>query len=107
MGSAPLLALTTFSTVYSGFTVTGVPAEAYRRGFISLRWIGATLAIVTAMLLLYPRLRRLAVVRNYKSPNDFIADRYRTRRLCILCTICGYVPMVVYLTAQMVAFGST
>eukprot|EP00931_Biecheleriopsis_adriatica_P051595 TRINITY_DN29943_c0_g1_i1.p1 TRINITY_DN29943_c0_g1~~TRINITY_DN29943_c0_g1_i1.p1 ORF type:complete len:680 (+),score=114.29 TRINITY_DN29943_c0_g1_i1:243-2042(+) len=101
-----MLLLTTFSTVYSGFTVTGIPAEAYKRGFVSLRWIGATLVIVAGMLLLYPRLRRLAVERGYTSPNDFIRDRYRTVRLRLLCAACGCVPMLIYITAQMLAFSA-
>lgn len=39
----------------SGFTVTGIPNEAFSDGFKSVRWIGATLVIVAGMLLLYPR----------------------------------------------------
>eukprot|EP00438_Fugacium_kawagutii_P010209 Skav234241 [mRNA] locus=scaffold1464:491085:498634:- [translate_table: standard] len=72
------LFLTTFSTVYSGYTVTGIPNEAFSDGFKSVRWIGATLVIVAGMLLLYPRLRRLAVERNYESPMDFITDSLGT-----------------------------
>eukprot|EP00933_Yihiella_yeosuensis_P062299 TRINITY_DN6524_c0_g3_i2.p1 TRINITY_DN6524_c0_g3~~TRINITY_DN6524_c0_g3_i2.p1 ORF type:complete len:647 (+),score=78.91 TRINITY_DN6524_c0_g3_i2:86-2026(+) len=103
---APLLILTTFSTVYSGFTVTGIPEEAYKKGFVSLRWIGATLVIVAGMLLFYPRLRRLCVERGYMSPNDFITDRYRSSRLSFLCAFCGVVPMLIYITAQMLAFAA-
>ncbi|CAJ1373504.1 unnamed protein product [Effrenium voratum] len=104
-GAATLL-LTTFSTVYSGFTVTGIPDEAFDKGFVSLRWVGATLVIVAAMLLLYPRLRRLAVTREYKSPIDFVSDRYGTIRLRLLCAACGVVPMIIYITAQMLSFAA-
>lgn len=104
--NAPLLILTTFSTVYSGFTVTGIPSEAYHRGFISLRWVGATLVIVAAMLLFYPRLRRLAVERKYRSPNDFITDRFRSLRLRLLCAACAVVPLLIYITAQTVSFAA-
>ncbi|CAJ1330032.1 unnamed protein product [Effrenium voratum] len=102
-GAATLL-LTTFSTLYSGFTVTGIPDEAFDKGFVSLRWVGATLVIVAAMLLLYPRLRRLAVTREYKSPIDFVSDRYGTIRLRLLCAACSVVPMITYITAQMLSF---
>lgn len=101
-----VLMLTTFSTVYSGFTVTGIPDEAFAKGFVSLRWIGATLVIVAGMLLLYPRLRRLAVERNYTSPFDFISDRFGTKRLRVLCAICGVIPMTLYITAQMISFAA-
>lgn len=104
--SAPVLVLTTFSSVYSGFTVTGIPSEAYRKGFFSLRWIGATLVIVVAMLLFYPRLRRLSIERKYQSPNDFVSDRYRDARLRILCAACSVVPLLIYLTAQIVSFAA-
>ena len=100
------LTLTTFSTVYSGYTVTGIPDEAFARGFVSLRWVGATLFIVAGMLFLYPRLRRLSVERNYTSPFDFISDRYGTKRLRILCAACGLVPMLLYISVQMVAFAA-
>jgi len=101
-----VLMLTTFSTVYSGFTVTGIPDEAFAKGFVSLRWIGATLVIVAGMLLLYPRLRRLAVERSYTSPFDFVSDRFGTKRLRILCAICGVTPMIIYITAQMISFAA-
>jgi len=103
---APVLVLTTFSTVYSGFTVTGIPSESYRKGFISLRWVGATIVIVLGMMIYYPRLRRLAVARSYSSPNDFIKDRFQTKRLQILIAVCGVVPMVLYITAQIIAFAA-
>lgn len=100
------LFLTTFSTVYSGFTVSGIPNEAFSKGFVSVRWVGATLVIVAGMLLLYPRLRRLAVERQYESPMDFITDRYGTRRLRVLSACCGIIPMVIYITAQMISFAA-
>lgn len=100
------LFLTTFSTVYSGFTVTGIPNEAFSKGFVSVRWVGATLVIVAGMLLLYPRLRRLAVERQYESPMDFITDRYGSGRLRVLSACCGIIPMVIYITAQMISFAA-
>mmetsp|Transcript_93318 Transcript_93318/g.260929 ORF Transcript_93318/g.260929 Transcript_93318/m.260929 type:complete len:646 (+) Transcript_93318:138-2075(+) len=103
---APLLVLTTFSTVFSGFTVTGVPSEAYHDGFLSVRWIGATLVIVLGMLLVYPRIRRLAVVRSYRSPSDFITDRYRSVRLRVVCAVCALLPLLIYMSAQTVSFAS-
>lgn len=104
--SPPVLILTTFSTVYSGFTVTGIPQDANKNGFLSLRWIAATIVIVGGMLLYFPRLRRLAVMRGYRSPNDFITDRYRSQVLRLLCAICATLPMLLYLSAQMVSFAS-
>ncbi|CAK9059333.1 unnamed protein product [Durusdinium trenchii] len=100
------LFLTTFSTVYSGYTVIGIPEEAFARGFVALRWIGATLMIVAGMLVFNPRLRRVAILRGYTSPLDFINDRYGTMRLRLLCTICGVIPIIGYITAQIVSFAA-
>ena len=44
--------------------------------------------------------------RNYTSPFDFISDRFGTKRLRILCAICGVIPMVLYITAQMISFAA-
>jgi Na+/proline symporter len=33
-----LLMLTTFSTIFSGYTMIGVPDEAYEYGFVALKW---------------------------------------------------------------------
>lgn len=101
-----LLVLTTFASVFSGYTVTGVPAEAAKRGFFSMRWISGLLAIVVGALVLYPRLRRLAVTRNYRGPTDFILDRYRSERLQLLCNACACVPQMFYLAVQLVSFGT-
>lgn len=73
---------------------------------MAVRWVGATLVIVAAMLLLYPRLRRLAVERRYDSPMDFISDRFGTLRLRLLCAACGIIPMIIYITAQMISFAA-
>jgi len=104
-GTAMLL-LTTFSTTFSGYTVTGIPQEAYERGFVSLRWMGVSMVGVAGMLLVFPRLRRLAVERGYQSPNDFITDRYRSRRCRLLCAASGCVPMLIFLCVQMISFAA-
>ncbi len=35
-----VLTMTILATSFSGFTVVGVPADAYANGFLVLRWIG-------------------------------------------------------------------
>ena len=44
--------------------------------------------------------------RNYTSPFDFISDRFGTKRLRVLCAVCGVIPMVLYITAQMISFAA-
>lgn len=103
--SPMVLILTTFSTVFSGYTVMGVPQEAASKGYLASRWIPAIFSIVFGMLVFYPRLRRLSVERGYQSPNDFIVDRYRSKALCGLCSLCTCVPQMFYLTVQLVSFA--
>lgn len=104
--SAPLLVLTTFSTIFSGYTVTGVPADAVRRGFGSYRWVACVMGIVAGFLLYFPRLRRLSVKRGYVSPGDFITDRYRSKATRLLAFTCMCIPQMLYLTVQFVSFDS-
>merc|ERR1719410_590553 len=84
-----MLLLTTFASVFSGYTVMGVPAEASNSGYYAIRWLAAIHAINFSSLVLYPRLRRLAVLRKYRSPCDFIADRYRSELLTVLANLCA------------------
>ena len=37
---------------------------------------------------------------------DFISDRFGTVRLRLLCAACGIIPMVIYITAQMISFAA-
>jgi len=105
--SLGVLMLTTFSSTFSGYTVSGVPANAATGGYISIRWIVAIVAIALGMLAYYPRLRRLSQVRGYTSPGDFIGDRYGSQALQLCCSICACIPQFFYLTVQLVSFAVT
>jgi Na+/proline symporter len=51
-GFGPLvLTMTILATAFSGFTVVGVPADAYANGFLALRWIGGLQVVGTVRLL--------------------------------------------------------
>jgi len=104
--SAPVLALTTASTCFSGVTVAGIPGEVGKLGYISIRWLGAMCAIVASMLCLFPRLRKLSEARGYRNPMDFISDRYQSKLLTAFTTLCCVCSSVIYLTIQFNAFGA-
>lgn len=104
--SPVLLSLTTFSSVFSGYTVMGVPQDAATNGFYSLRWLPGILSIVAGMILFYPRIRRLSEVREYRSPMDFITDRFRSPVLTVLGSCCACFPQLIYLTVQVESFTS-
>mmetsp|Transcript_46973 Transcript_46973/g.102194 ORF Transcript_46973/g.102194 Transcript_46973/m.102194 type:complete len:660 (+) Transcript_46973:84-2063(+) len=104
--SSRLLGLTTFSSIFSGYTIAGIPSEAYEDGFLSLRWLPGGVCMALSMLLFSPRLRRLSVDRCYTSPNDFIKDRFRYTPLTLMCTFLMTAPQIFFCTVQFVSFGS-
>lgn len=103
--SPVLLTLTTFSSVFSGYTVMGVPQEASMKGYFAMRWFPAIFVIALGMMVYYPRIRQLGIDRGYRSPNDFVTDRYRSKVLRICCSLCTCLPQLFYLTCQLVSFA--
>ena len=102
-----VLLLTTFASVFSGYTVVGVPNEAGLNGFTGIRWIGGMGFVVLSFLVLFPRLRRISMVRKYTSPGQFILDRFQCQPLSVLNTFCLCVPQLLYITVQFHALGET
>ena len=102
-----VLTLTSLASVYSGFTVVGVPNEAGAYGYTAFRWVGIVLMVGISFSVVNPRLRRLSVVRDYESPGDFIMDRYNSVWMkCVAC-FCMCVPQILYLAVQFHALTST
>uniref|UniRef100_A0A0G4H4F6 Sodium/solute symporter n=1 Tax=Chromera velia CCMP2878 TaxID=1169474 RepID=A0A0G4H4F6_9ALVE len=102
-----VLAMTKLATVFSGYTLVGVPAEAYRTGFTSFRWLSGILFVAYISIIVAPRLQLLTKVRGYLSPTDFFADRYRSFFLHKLVSLTFLVPLACYTVAQFKAMGTT
>merc|ERR1719334_2002116 len=102
-----LLVFTTFASVFSGYTVVGVPNEAGNVGFFAVRWTGLIIAVGCSMLWLFPRLRRLSIVRNYESPGDFINDRFRSPALSVLVAVLMCFPQIIYIGIQLFSLGTS
>eukprot|EP00310_Coccolithus_braarudii_P016784 CAMPEP_0183352634 /NCGR_PEP_ID=MMETSP0164_2-20130417/29563_1 /TAXON_ID=221442 /ORGANISM="Coccolithus pelagicus ssp braarudi, Strain PLY182g" /LENGTH=753 /DNA_ID=CAMNT_0025525115 /DNA_START=56 /DNA_END=2318 /DNA_ORIENTATION=- len=99
--------MTLFASLFSGYTVIGIPAEAASDGFTALSWILLIQYVVMAQLVVMPRLRRLSEVRHYQGPGDFLSDRFRSQVLRYLVVILlMLVPSWMYLTAQINALTS-
>ena len=101
-----VLTLTTLATVFSGFTVVGVPNEAGKSGFTTFRWVGIVLVIGVSVAIVNPRMRRLSIFRNYESPGAFIMDRYNDVKVKFVAIICMCVPQLLYLGVQFHALTS-
>ncbi|KAL7547566.1 hypothetical protein ACHAWF_010859 [Thalassiosira exigua] len=103
-----LTAGTVFASLFSGYTVIGVPNEAYNsKGWSSLRWLGFIWGVVFGYLGTGIRLRKSSNIRNHQSPVDFITDRYQSQLLRYTTVFLQVVPAVIYLAAQVAAIRST
>ena len=58
-----------------------------------------------SFLLIFPRIRRLSIIRQYSSPGDFINDRYNSKILILLITICLCIPQVLVLAVELYTLG--
>ena len=104
----PLLtAGTLFASLFSGYTVIGVPNEAFRLGWTSIRWIPTLFAIVTGYFGTGIRLRKTSLIRNHQSPVDFITDRYQSQLLRYTVVFLQVLPTIIYLAAQVIAIKGT
>lgn len=102
-----VLSFTIFASLFSGYTVVGVPADAYREGFRAMRWIPAILWVVLGNMIISPRLMKLSKSRRYVSPVDFLNDRFRSVSMRAVVSVLMIAPMIGYMTAQFSAMGST
>jgi sodium/proline symporter len=86
----PLLSAgTMFASQFSGYTIVGIPNEAYKTGWVSLRWILTGISVIFGYAGTAYRLRKCSLLRNHQSPVDFITDRFRSQILP-KCTSNGY-----------------
>jgi Na+/proline symporter len=102
-----LTAGTLFASLFSGYTVVGVPNEAYNLGWVSIRWIPTLMAIVAGYFGTGLRLRKASIIRNHQSPVDFITDRYQSQLLRYTIVFLQVLPTLIYLAAQVIAIKGT
>jgi SSS family solute:Na+ symporter/sodium/pantothenate symporter len=102
-----VLCCTLFATFFSGYTVVGIPNEAYGRGFLAARWPMMVLIVIAGSITVSSRLREVAVERKYNSPVSLVQDRYNSKGLHRAISLIMSIPMVFYLTAQFSALGNT
>jgi Na+/proline symporter len=103
-----LTAGTVFASIFSGYTVIGVPNEAYNStGWSNLRWVAICWMVIFGYLGTSVRLRKSSNIRNHQSPVDFITDRYQSQILRYSIVFLQVVPAEIYLAAQVAAIRST
>jgi Na+/proline symporter len=102
-----LTAGTLFASLFSGYTVIGVPNEAFQNGWSALRWIPSMTLVVVAYFGTGLRLRKASMLRNHQSPVDFITDRYQSQLLRYTIVFLQVLPTIIYLAAQVIAIKGT
>ena len=94
---------TIFASFYSGYTVVGIPNEAYQQnGFMALRWVAAGFGIITGYFGTGLRLRKAALVRNHKTPVDFITDRFQSQVLRYTVLFLQIIPALIYINTKLI-----
>ena len=101
-----VLFLTLYATQYSGNTLFGYTGKAYRVGF---EWTVSVLfmfSIIVGYLLFAPRLVRLARLRQFITPGDYISFRFGSPFLTLLSTVVMIYALANYTLAQLKAMGA-
>jgi len=109
---AVVLGTSLAASLFSGYTVVGIPAEAFVDGFSAWRWIGSCVFIYSVITCYGPRLNFLSRQRDYVSTLDWPKDRFGIEDpvksiFHWVLTLVVTIPCFVYLIAQFVAFSST
>ena len=104
----PLLtAGTVFASIFSGYTVVGIPNEAYNRGWTSLRWMPILFSVFIGYFGTALRLRKASNIRNHQTPVDFITDRYQSQLLRYTIVFLQVLPAIIFLSAQVAALKNS
>jgi SSS family solute:Na+ symporter len=100
-----VLLLTLYATQYSGNTMIGFTAGAYRSGFKFLVSVVFMMSVIGAYVLFAPQLYRQGRRNGYITLSDYIQDRFRNRTLSVLISVSGIVGLGNYLITNLKAIG--
>jgi SSS family transporter len=100
-----VLFFTLFATQYSGNTIIGYPATAYRMGYGWLVSIPFMILIIAGYLLFAPRLYSLSKKHKFLTPSDWLQIRFNSKAVTIAGTLLMAYGVCNYLLEQLVAIG--
>lgn len=100
-----VLFFTFFATQYSGNTVVGYSAEAYRVGYANLVTIPFFIMIILVYLSFAPRMYKLGKKHNIVTPVDWLEMKFKSKRVSILAAIIMLYALGNFLLEQFVAIG--
>jgi len=99
---------TVFATIFSAFTVVGLPAMFYTYGWGTFLFMGIGIVLTTATLqLLGKRITRLSIKNDYSfsSPLGLLTNGYGSKLLTLLISIITIVVLFPYLVLQIAGIG--
>ncbi len=99
------LFFTLYATQYSGNTVVGYAAKAYRLGYAWWMSVPYMIIIIGGYLLFAPRLYALSKKHNFVTPTDWLEHRFQSKNVSVLATIFMLWGLGNYLLEQLVAIG--
>lgn len=100
-----VLFFTLFATQYSGNTIIGYPATAYRMGYAWLISVPFMISIIAGYLLFAPRLYALSRKHKFLTPSDWLHARFQSKSVTIVGTLLMAYGVCNYLLEQLVAIG--
>ncbi|TVT27074.1 sodium:solute symporter family protein [Salinicoccus cyprini] len=100
-----VLFFTFFATQYSGNTVIGYSAEAYRVGYANLVTIPFFIMIILVYLVFAPRMYRLSKKHDIVTPVDFLELKFKSKAVSILAAILMLYALGNFLLEQLIAIG--
>jgi len=102
-----LITGTMFASLYSGYTVVGIPNEVFKTGWNALRWLPTGFSVIWGLIGTGFRLRRLSQIRNHQSPVDFITDRFQSQLLRYTIVFLQVLTSIIYLAVQVISIKKT
>ncbi|WP_256464006.1 sodium:solute symporter family transporter [Halobacillus salinarum] len=100
-----VLFFTFFATQYSGNTVIGYPATAYRLGYEYLVSVPYFIMIIVVYLLFAPRMYVMGKKYKLLTPVDWLNKRFNSKSVSILAAFLMLYALGNYLLEQFVAIG--
>ncbi|MGE4313774.1 MAG: sodium:solute symporter [Pseudobdellovibrionaceae bacterium] len=103
----PVLIATFIGTLFSAFTVAGVPSAVYANGIADWIWLIGGAAIMVLALALFSRFffRLSQGNKDILSPIELVAKHYRTKSLGALLAVTILIFLTPYLAIQLVGMG--
>lgn len=96
---------TLYATQYSGNTLIGFAAKAYRSGFTLLYCVTFMMGVIGIYLIYAPKLYSLSRINKFITTGDFVHWRFKNRMLTTLVAISGIVAMANFIISNLKAIG--